>query len=247
MTPAWRAAHHEWLGDEHAAGHRQGQQAQPLLTPRGAEPAPGDTASGPPSVPSGPVTPGGSRAVGQARQVGVLSCCPEGMPGTPKLLRGERKESPPRTEKPRWDRGRTGGDHRRDSREPHGRRALSRCGDPGRQEGGARAETARAVCGSPGTQGFPCAAAGAIQRPEDVRALAAHLYPRHAVPKPQATATTPQTAHAAVPGQDRGARGHRPVVGPSSLAPGAGEKQADACVLPGLVADSRGRDGRVSG
>lgn len=95
---------------------------------------------------------------------------------------------------------------------------------------------ARAVCRSPGTQGFPCAAAGAIHRPEDVRTLAAHLYPRHAVPKPQATVTTPQMAHAAAPGHGRGAHGHQHVVGPSSLAPGAGEKQADARVLPDLVA-----------
>lgn len=32
-------SHHEGLGDEDAAGHGDGQQAQPLLTPRGAEPA----------------------------------------------------------------------------------------------------------------------------------------------------------------------------------------------------------------
>lgn len=72
VTLVWRAAHHQWLGDEHAAGHGQGQQAQPLLSLRGAEPAPGDTASAPLSVPSGPMTPGSSRAVGRG---GRWECC----------------------------------------------------------------------------------------------------------------------------------------------------------------------------
>lgn len=58
----------------------------------------------------------------------------------------------------------------------------------------------------------------------------AYLYPRNPVPKPQATETIPQMAHAAERNHGRGALGCWDVASPSNARRGAREEQTEARV-----------------
>ena len=66
-----------------------------------------------------------------------------------------------------------------------------------------------------------------VDSPSKDLGMFAHLYPRNPVPKPQATETVPQMAHAAEPNHGGGTQGCRDVASPSNAWPGAEEENTE--------------------
>lgn len=78
-----------------------------------------------------------------------------------------------------------------------------------------------------------------------LKTVTAHLYPRNAVPKPQAMETIPQMAHTTEPDQGGSARGHRSAASPPNPLLGAKGEQEEVhvtdliiSICPSAVANS---------